>query len=164
MVKSIEQLRDALQKELKMYKDILEMSKEKTVIIKLGKLKELEETTQKEQQYIRTMGTFEKIRRSIFVNIAEEMEIPEPASLSELLLHLEDEEAEELDAIRDELLASIKRLTEVNQLNEKLIEQNLEYVNFNLELMTSSTDTGNNYGEQDTGKKKSISSILDIKV
>ncbi|SNS49253.1 FlgN protein [Anaerovirgula multivorans] len=164
MIKSIQQLKETLHQELKMYKDIVEMAKEKTIIIKMGKLVELEEVIQKEQQYIRTMATFEKIRRSIFTNIAEEMEIPEPAGISELLLHLGDQEINEIDTIRNQLLETIKKLTEVNQLNEKLIQQNLEFIDFNIEIITSSPETGNNYGEKDTGKRKSISSLLDMKV
>lgn len=163
-MKSIQQLKETLQQELKVYKDILEMGKEKTVVIKLGKLKELEEIIEKEQQYMRAMGTFEKIRRSIFTNIGEEMEIPEPASISELLLHLEEETVEEIDSFRNELLKVIEKINEVNELNAKLIQQNLEFINFNIELMTFSPQTSNNYGEKDAGKRKSISSLLDMKV
>lgn len=164
MTKSIEQLKEVLQRELEMYRDILKMSKEKTHVIKKGKLQELEEIIQKEQQYIRNMGTFEKIRRSIFVNVAEEMEIPEPASLSELLLHLEEKEIKEIDSVRNELLKVIDELTVSNKFNEELINKNLDYINFNIEIMTSMSGFGNNYGERDHSKKKNISSILDMKV
>lgn len=163
-MRSIQQLKDTLQQELKMYKEVLEMGKEKTVVIKLGKLKELEKIIDKEQQYIRTMGTFEKIRRSIFTNIGEEMEIPEPASISELLLHLEEDTVEEIDTFRNNLLKVIEKINEVNELNAKLIQQNLEFINFNIELLTFSPETSNNYGDRDTGKRKSISSLLDMKV
>lgn len=164
MMKSIQQLKETLQQELKMYKDVLDMAKEKTDILKKAELKKLEEITQKEQQYIRTMGTFEKIRRSIFVNISEEMGISQLSSVSELLLYLEAQEVEEIDTIRNDLLDTIGKLAEVNQFNEKIIQHNLEYVNFNIELMTSSQEFGNNYGEKDSGTRKPITSILDVKV
>ena len=164
MMKSIQQLKETLQQELKMYKDVLDMAKEKTDILKKAELKKLEEITQKEQQYIRTMGTFEKIRRSIFVNISEEMGISQLSSVSELLLYLEAQEVEEIDTIRNDLLDTIGKLAEVNQFNEKIIQHNLEYVNFNIELMTSSQEFGNNYGEKDLGTGKSIASLLDVKV
>ncbi|SDJ91063.1 flagellar protein FlgN [Natronincola ferrireducens] len=163
-MKSIEQLKEALQQELNMYQQVLEMAKEKTQIIKQGRLKELEENTSKEQQYIRTMGTFEKIRRSIFTNISQELEIQEPSSVSELLLHLEEEEASHIDDIRNQLLEVIHRLEEINKLNEKLIYQSLEYVNFNIELMTTSHETSSHYGEKEAGNRKTVASLLDIKV
>ncbi|AOY75641.1 flagellar protein FlgN [Clostridium formicaceticum] len=164
MIRSIQQLKDTLWQELKMYKEVLETAQGKTEIIKKGKLKELEATTEKEQQYIRTMGTFEKIRRSIFVNISEEMDITPPSSVSELLLYLEEEEAAAIDGLRNELLDVIAALAETNELNEKLIYQNLEYVNFNIELMTSRPEEGNNYGENQGIKRKTSSSLLDVKI
>ncbi|AKL93769.1 FlgN protein [Clostridium aceticum] len=164
MIRSIQQLKDTLRQELKMYKEVLATAEGKAEIIKKGKLKELEETTDKEQQYIRTMGTFEKIRRSIFVNISEEMDIAPLSSISELLLHLEEEEAIEIDGLRNELLEIIAILAEVNKLNEKLIYQSLDYVNFNIEMMTSRPETGNNYGENQGLKKKVSSSLLDVKI
>lgn len=163
MNKSLQQLKETLQRELEMYQDILIMAREKTEFIKLGQLKDIEGTTVKEQQYIKTMGTFEKLRRSIFANMAEELQIKEPESISELLLHLEEEEAAYIDELRDQLLATIDELKEVNQLNEILINKSLEYVNFNIQLMTSLPE-GNHYGQKDTGKVKSISSLLDMKI
>lgn len=163
-MKSIQQLKDSLNQEIKLYKAVLTTAKGKTQAIKTAQLKELEEVIEKEQEYIRAMGAFEKIRRSIFANIAQELNIAQPDSISELILHLDDDEGKELDDLRTELLKTIKRLADVNELNEKLIQQNLDFINFNIGLLTSLSDIDSNYGEKDKGSKKSISSILDMKV
>jgi len=161
--KSLQQMKETLKKELNMYKEILVLAKNKTEFIKSGQLDNIEKTTAKEQQYIKMMGTFERLRRSIFVNIREELQIESLDSISELLLHIDDSQALYMDRLRDEILDIINELKQVNELNEKLITKHLEYVNFNIQLMTS-TPEGSHYGQKDTGKTKSISSLLDMKI
>ncbi|MCC5910839.1 MAG: flagellar protein FlgN [Clostridiaceae bacterium] len=166
MNRCIQQLAEVLQKEIEMYRDVLQMANSKTYIIGKKNIKELEQITAKEQHYIRKMGTFEQIRRSIFVNIAEELKIKEPESVSELLLHLEEAIAEEIDALRNQLLDIIKDLGEVNKLNEKLLQQNLEFIELSIDLMTASPQSDNNYNHNHGNRRKSTTnkSLLDMKV
>ncbi len=164
MVKSIQQLKDALQQETDLYKDVLKTAVEKTQVIKAGQLKALEEITKKEQIYIRTMATFEKIRRSIFMTMENELGISGLGTISELLLHLDDQDVEDIDKLRTEVLDIIKSLTEANELNEKLIQQNLDIINFNMEVMTSLAEMNSNYSGSDKGKNKAVTSLLDMKV
>lgn len=169
-MKSIEQLKEALEKELNMYNQVCNLVESKTKIVVKGKVKELEEVTKKEQQLINQMGTFEKIRRAIFVNISNELDIEDPDSLSELLLHLDEmgvekERLEEIDKIRDELLRVINQIKEFNQLNEKLIKQSLDYINLNMDILTSEEEQGNHYGNKaTTDNKKTNKSLLDMRV
>ena len=169
-MKSIEQLQEALEKELNMYKEVAKLVDGKTNIIVKGKVKELDEITKKEQQLISQMGTFEKIRRAIFVNISNEINIKEPTSLSELLLHLEEKGIDSnilngIDKIRNELLEVIGQINEFNKLNEKLIKQSLDYINLNMELLTSLNEQVNHYGSKaTTDNKKANKSLLDMRV
>lgn len=161
--RSLQQLKETLEKEENMYREILALAKEKTEFIKTGQLDKIEATTAKEQDYLKMMGTFERLRRSIFTNMTEELELESLDSISELLLHLDDREAFYIDRLRDQILNIINRLRESNELNEKLIKKHLEYVNFNIDLMTS-TPEGSHYGKKDGGKTKSISSLFDMKI
>jgi len=163
MEKSLQQLKETLQRELEMYQEILSMEKNKAEFIKSGDLERIEKTTLKEQQYIKNMGTFEKLRRAIFTNMAAELQVIEIESISDLLLYLKDEDMMEIDNLRNHLLSTIDRVKEVNELNETLINKHLEYVNFNIELMTS-TPEGSHYGQKDTGRRKITSSLLDMKI
>lgn len=169
-MKSIEQLQEALEKELNMYKEVAKLVDGKTNIIVKGKVKELDEITKKEQQLISQMGTFEKIRRAIFVNISNEINIKEPTSLSELLLHLEEKGIDSnilngIDKIRNELLEVIGQINEFNKLNEKLIKQSLDYINLNMELLTSLNEQVNHYGSKATTENtKANKSLLDMRV
>ena len=167
MAKSLEQLKESLIKEKEMYDGVLKLSKEKQDLIVKGKVKEIEELTQKEQLYIRHMGTFEKIRRSIFTNASKELNIREVDNVSELLLFIDEKEGKEIDDLRDKILGTIKELKEVNEENEALIKKSLEFIDFNKELIASLQQEGpqsNDYTEKASERNKSKRSILDVKI
>lgn len=165
MSKCIEQLKDTLIKENELYTQVLKLGEKKTEVVVSRNIKELDNITKKEQQYIMNMGTFEKIRRSIFSNIAEELNIKKPESISELILSLEEDTGNEIDNLRNDLLETIDKIKKKNEDNEKLINQSLEYVNFNLELMTDSPEERNKYSNKASENKKSKSiSFFDMKI
>lgn len=165
MSKCIEQLKDTLIKENELYSQVLKLAEKKTEVVADRNIKELENITKQEQQYIMTMGTFEKIRRSILVNIGEELHIKQPESISELILSLEEDTGAEIDKLRDNILETIDKIKNINKGNEKLINQSLEYVNFSLELLTGSSDQGNKYSNKASeNKKQKPINFLDIKV
>lgn len=167
ITRAVKQLKEALLQEQAMYDEVLHLENNKAEIIKKGKVKELEEITKREQQYIMKMGTFERIRRSVFVNTAEELQVNDINSLSEFLLHLEDQQViEELDEMRNQLLKTINQIHQANQLNQKLIEQHLEHIEISLDLMTSHLTDGNNnnYSNKMKDKGKTKSSLFDARV
>ncbi|KAB3539677.1 flagellar protein FlgN [Alkaliphilus pronyensis] len=165
MKKSIDQLIESLIHEKNMYDEILRLEKEKFQVIRNGNMQLLEKMTQKEQQYLMKMGTFEKIRRSVLVNVADELEVDEISSISEFLLYIEDDTVvEEIDKLRDELLKVIAEIKEVNQLNEKLMKQHLEYIQFNLEVLTGNIQEGNSYGGKASEKGKQKINLFDARI
>ncbi len=165
LAREVEQLKEALMQEQQMYEEVLNLEKSKTEVIKKGKVKELEEMTKKEQQYMMKMGTFERIRRSVFINAANTLQVDEIDSLSEFLLHLQDQqEADELDEMRHKLLDTINQIHETNQVNQKLMEQHLEYIEISLELMTDHLTDGNNYGNKTDRKGKIKTNLFDARV
>ncbi|HZK57323.1 MAG TPA: flagellar protein FlgN [Clostridia bacterium] len=154
MEKSVQQLKDTLIKENEMYKDVLKLAEEKMEAIIKGDIKTLEGITKKEQQSIMSMNTFEKIRRSVLTNIAIELNIKGGFTVSELLLFLGEDVGNDIDKLRYKLLETIDSLKEVNRSNEKLINQNLQYINFNLEILTQSSEDGNKYDSKASENKK----------
>lgn len=164
-MKSIEQLKETLVKENQLYSQVLRLAEEKTKVIKSKDLKTLENITKKEQQFIMTMGTFERIRRSILTNVAEELNIEEIDSVSELLLFIDEAEGKEIDGLRNELLETIQSLKNTNKANEKLLNQSLEYVNFSLEMLTRVPEDGNRYGNKaEENKEIKPINFFDMKV
>ena len=121
------------------------------------------------------MNTFEKIRRSILTNIANRLRdakadyttpetkhitketghgiVDEDFTISELLLFIEGDMGNDIDELRYELLKTINALKKVNKRNEKLIYQNLEYVNFNLEILKHLSEDGNKYNNKASESK-----------
>ena len=165
MNRAIEQLKETLIQENNTYKDALLLENEKVKVIKSAKVRQLEEMTKLEQQYLMKMSTYEKIRRSIFVAIAEELDLPEISSLSELLILLEDEnDVEEIDGLRNQLLETIMKIKEANEANEKLIKQQLEFINFSLDLLTTDPQDGMKYGGKAQEKSKTKTSLFDARV
>jgi len=164
-MKSIEQLKNTLVKENELYTGVLKLAEEKTKVIVGGDIKVLENITKKEQQYIMNMATFEKLRRSILTNIAQELSIEEISSVSELILFIEEDAGNEIDDLRNDLLKTIADLKAVNEGNEKLINQSLQYINLNIEILTSSSEDGNRYSNK-ASENKQVKSInfFDMKV
>lgn len=154
MEKSVQQLKDTLIKENEMYKGVLKLAEEKMEAIIKGDIKTLEDITKKEQKSIMSMNTFEKIRRSVLANIAVELNIQEDFTVSELLLFLGEDVGNDIDKLRYKLLETIDLLKEVNKNNERLINQNLQYINFNLEILTQSSEDGNKYNSKASENKK----------
>ncbi|MBU5676655.1 flagellar protein FlgN [Alkaliphilus sp. MSJ-5] len=153
-MKSIDQLKDTLIKETDLYTQVLKLAEEKTKVIVAGDIKVLEDITKKEQQYIMNMGTFEKIRRSILTNIAEELNVEAITTVSELILFVEEDAGNKIDQLRNNLLETIADLKVVNEGNEKLINQSLQYINFNLEVLTHSPEDGNRYSSNASENKE----------
>ncbi|WP_026479004.1 flagellar protein FlgN [Alkaliphilus transvaalensis] len=165
MLKAINQLKETLIHEDQMYGEILNLEQQKTDVIKNRKLSELEDMTKREQQYIMRMGTFERIRRSVFTNTAEMLGIEKLDSLSDFLLYLEDDQLiEEIDELRNNILEKTQQIKEVNELNEKLLEQHLDYIHFNIEVMTNHIQDHNNYGQKAQGKDKTKTNLFDARI
>jgi len=166
--KAVDQLKETLQQEQLMYLEVLNLANRKTDVISKGRIKELDEITKTEQRYMMKMGTFEKIRRSVFVNVAEALEVEEIGSLSEFLLHLSNEQdVNEIDRARHQLLEVVDRIKTTNEVNQKLMEEHLEYIEFSLNLMTDHLLENNSLqygGNQPKGQKKIKKNLFDARV
>ena len=164
MKRAIQQLKETLIQENNTYKEALNLELDKIKVIKDAKVRQLEDLTKLEQQYLMKMGTYEKIRRSIFVAIAEEMDIPELNSLSELLMLLEDEDdIEEIDGLRNQLLDTIMHIKAVNESNEKLLQQQLEYINYSIDIITNDPSDGIKYGGKAEEKERRKTNLFDAR-
>jgi flagellar biosynthesis/type III secretory pathway chaperone len=151
-------LNQILNEEYKLYSQIFEISKEKTDIIIEGKVKELERITNLEQSIVFKLGKLEGIREEISVALAGSMKLdPEKVRLEDLEKGL-GENATELRETQGKLVNLIKKIGEKNELNKKLLENSLDYVNFSINLFSQVESDGNKYGKdgsvKDSPKKK----------
>lgn len=141
MASLIEELVYILDKELKVYRDLLSISKEKTQIIVNNKLEELQQLTEKEQIFTSRVSQFEKRREEIINDIAivinrrsDELTINKLIELIGNSL----KEQEQLVNIYDEFKSVLDELKQKNELNKKLIEQSLDFINFTVNAIQSS--------------------------
>lgn len=164
MERLINELKEVLLQELKIYKHMLEVTKNKTDVITSGKAKELDNITQIEQTLILNIVKLEDLREGIIENIKKQMNIKDDLNITKLLKKLDKGQREEIEKIRDQLLEILNNIKERNNLNSVLINDSLEYINLNINLLTNAASE-NTYS--DKVKKKNVQqqkSIFDAKV
>lgn len=146
MKKSVQQLREVLKQEINVYKEMLQLSVEKTDVIIGGHIKRLEQITDHEQKLIMKIGKFEDIRESIVFNMQKNLGLGEDLDMSKIKNHVDHEDKAFIEDQKDELLKTLNELKERNILNGTLINDSLEYINLNIDLMTNNT-FDNTYGK-----------------
>lgn len=165
MSKSIEQLILVLNKEYEIYKYYLELAKEKKDVIIHGKMKELTRITGKEQEVTASIQKVDQIRTQIVGNILYELNVKTVSSITELAEHLEASWKKKVLDLKDELNGVLLEIQNINELNKKLIEQALDYVELNMNMMMSLENEGSTYGNQaDERELTKGNRIFDAKV
>lgn len=162
----VEKLIAVLDKEADIYKDILEISKNKTNIVVKGKVTELENIVKLEQTLVIKMGQLEGIREELIGKISEQLAIePSEVTVTQLSQILKADEAEGLKKVHKKLSEVLTELKSTNQLNTKLIKNSLDYIDFSLNIMTNTNVlTGNNYSNSGTVGTTGKRSLFDIKL
>ncbi len=165
MSKSVEQLITALNKQYEIYEELLEIEKNKRKIIIAGKIKELDGITSKEQAMILSIAKIEKIREAIMQNIIKELNINNIENISDLIQYLDISAKTKILSIRDKFTEVLKLVKNENELNSKLIEQSLEYIEFNKNLLTTLENRGSTYGSNANERDVKIkSNLFDAKI
>lgn len=164
MIKLIDELVEALDKECDIYNELSEIADNKKQIIIDGKIKELDKITIKEQGLAMTLVRLENIREKIVDNIMLELNLTNIETISHLITKLDLESKVKLNKSKDKLISVISDIKNKNDLNGELIQQSLKYIDFNIEILAG-LEEDNKYkatGENpDMVQKKSM---FDFKV
>jgi len=164
-VQVIERLFDILGKEFQIYSDLLKMSADKTSIIVEGKVTELEEMVKSEQSLVLQIEKLEDEREELIDELAEEMKInASEITMSELMKKLDKDSAAKLAEYQKNMMDTLNELKRSNDLNSKLIQNSIDYINFSINLYTDNSANGNNYantGQLNDGVKRNL---LDVKL
>lgn len=142
--------------------DLLAVSLEKTDYIVDNNIEALEELTKKEEKLINNMGIIENARTNLLDNWGVGKDTP----ISNVINRLsESEDTSELIGIKDKMTETFEDLAIRNKLNNDLIRENLDWIDFNMNLITS-VPVEQNYGnEKGQGKGQAKGkSIFDRKV
>lgn len=159
----MENLLNILDEELKMYKEILDLSNRKTDLLKGNKVKELEAMTKEEESLVAVIIDKEKIRIQEVKNICKRYGKPEKSLKIEELCEFVDNSKEELMNYKNEITEILKELQKVNKINSSLINSSLEYINFAVNMLT---ETSKNPIYQPGGhqEQKAQRNLFDIKL
>lgn len=151
MASLIDILIDTLEKENTEYESLLELGLEKTGIIIRNDVKELSRMVEKEQLVVERIIALEKKRTEASNDIADVLNKDvKTLTLTRLieLLSSQKKERDALVSIHDRLSLTMKRMVEVNERNESLLNQSKEMLEFEMNLVQSMRrgPETNNYG------------------
>jgi len=160
----MEELKKIFDEEIKIYQEILKISKDKTDIIKGNRVPELEAITKTEEELVANVIELEKKRIAKVKDICRQYGKEEKSLKIDELCEFVTEGKEELQAFKVEITRILKELKKVNNLNDALIKNNLEYINFAVSIATNSQKNNTIYQAKGKSNIKGYNNILDIKL
>ena len=156
------ELLEILQKELNIYEEILKISKNKTDIIKEDRALDLDPLVREEEEKVAQVIALEKKRLACVRRICVYLQIEDTnISISELSKYV-DEKQELLD-FKEKITKVLRDLKRTNNLNQKLIQSSLEYVNFMVNLTTGANQNVT-YGATGQKNAKGQTNFFDMKL
>ncbi|CAH2211878.1 flagellar export chaperone FlgN [Tepidibacter aestuarii] len=161
-MKSIDSFIQVLNEELIINKILLEISIQKKDLIINNKSKELSSFMIKEQNYVKRIIELEKLRAGLTLNIQKELGIQKITNIKEVIEGVDKEKSREVDSIAKELRTVLKDLQHNNNLNNKLLGITLEYLDLNINLLTSRAQP-KTYGKSANEQKNKDNTFFDAK-
>lgn len=140
MASLIEELIETLDKEEKIYNELLPVVEQKAQIIIKNDLEQLQYITTVEQDFVDKITVLEHNRSKIISNIAIVMNKKvEDLNLKAIIAMLEKQpvEQEKLSKLHDSLSTKLFQLKELNLQNKTLLEQSLEMIEFTMNVIQS---------------------------
>jgi len=143
---SLEKLVEIMEREYELHSSLLELSHKKTNVIVDGKINDLEKLVETEQYLVLQLVNLEGERESCVEDLARQLNMDsKDVTVSHLISLAEGELKERLEELQQLLSKQVNEQKRINQLNERLIKNNLEYINFSLGLLTGRDQAGNIY-------------------
>lgn len=150
---------------LELYQDLLKLSREKREILISGKAQALEAITKKEELLILQIGKLDHMRAAVAQEAGAAVGLTgDQVTLASLQEKAPAPIAERLRKLDADFAATTGELVPLNQVNTQLIQQALNYVNYNINILAQTT-TGPTYAPQgQTGQGQPSRVILDTKI
>ena len=129
---------------LSLHEALLENSKTKTEVIKVGDVESLKLITNEERQSVKMVNTAQKDLLNHTKDFLEQhsisMDIP---TLQDCLPYVKEHEYQTITTIQSQLVEKVSLLKKQNDLNQQLLKQSLSFVQLSLDLLTPEIDTYN---------------------
>jgi Mg2+ and Co2+ transporter CorA len=154
MVEILMGILSSMEKERDFYLELNELSTRKTDIIIEKKIKDLEKIVDLEQGIIVNIGKLEADRQELVDRLAGIKDVdPESITLSTLIEYSDGDIRDRFQTLQDDFVRIIDRQSHLNEINEKLIRTNLEYINMAINLMVGDGTSGQVYQREGRTKK-----------
>lgn len=161
-MKSIEQFIDILNEQLVLNESLLNISIKKKDIIINNDTKRLNTMAHDEQKIVKKIISLEKLRGAVISNLERELKIEKIDNIKDVINKVEEEKAREIEKIASKLKEVLLTLEEKNDLNNRLLEISIEYIELNLNLLTSQPKP-KIYGKQAIEEYSQNTSFFDAK-
>lgn len=162
---SVQAIIKKLDKLTEIHQQLVQLSKEKTTVIKEGAVEKLQAVLVKERKYVQQLEQAEESRRTEVEAWFEENKLPlAEATVTTMLQQLTaEEEKEAVEAAAVRLTEAIVEFKQQEQLNMALIQQSMQFVQLSIDLL-SPTLKSMNYGNKTQSEQSSVGrSVFDSK-
>ncbi|OEH86724.1 hypothetical protein BHU72_00150 [Desulfuribacillus stibiiarsenatis] len=148
-MKFIEKFYEILRDQLAHHEKLLSLSQEKKTILISGSLADLEKIVKEEHKLIQDVRYMEKDRHAMVLQLAESLKIsPDDITISFLTNVVQDEVVKQrLGKIKSDLEEVVQELAKINELNAKLLQQSLDYIQTTIEAITEDPDQDLTYSK-----------------
>ncbi len=121
---------------LTLYQGILELSRRKRAVLTTGQAQDLEGITKQEEVLILQIGKLEKARETLVKELIASHNLNcEQLTITQIKQMADDATAERLGEITEGLNAIITELSSLNEINTQLLQQAVNFVNYNINIM-----------------------------
>lgn len=160
MASIIEDLITTLQKEEEVYRSLIPIAKEKSMIIAKNDLQALQKITDEEQVYVEKVMALDKKREETINNIAVVLnKKAEKLNIEKIIALLAKQPKEQLilSEIHTKLKRTLQEFVTFNNHNKALIEQSLEMIAFNMNFIQSTQMAPDNNYTRSAGQANKLS-------
>ncbi|MBE0451355.1 MAG: flagellar protein FlgN [Clostridia bacterium] len=164
MTKSVEQLILTLEKESEIYREILEISTKKREAIRGNQIENLEALAGHEQALVVTLFKLEELREKVLDLILRELKIDHIENVTQLAQFLLPEERQKVLSAKDELIVLVKNTVDENRFNNRMIEDKLDLIEFNIGMLTQMSDDSGKYDKKAVNEAYERKNIFDARV
>ncbi|WP_039764868.1 flagellar protein FlgN [Caldicellulosiruptor sp. F32] len=153
---------EILEKEHNILKEILEIYSSKTKFIVENNISALIEQSTIERQKAEEINKLEDLREGLIAKISKEKSV-EISSLDDLVEICEGQQKQKLIDIKNSISKVISEIKNVNDLNLRLIQTSLEYIDFMTNLISSYFTDDTTY-QKDGQNKITKKNLFDVKL
>jgi flagellar biosynthesis/type III secretory pathway chaperone len=150
---------NTLEELIAIQEQLVKVSLKKKDIVIANDIEQLSQQMAEESKLVRKMGKLEEERMFQVKDYVRRQGITaDEMTLSQLLSIIPSKEGkEEIQSLADKLQKTMAQLQQHNDLNSKLIQDSLDYINHSLEMMTDNSGEGINYQRPAGSAKKNPS-------